>query len=55
MIRRHIPKGTDLNILKQRDVKRVEDWINNYPRKIFGYKSSEEMYNQELNALGISL
>jgi IS30 family transposase len=43
LIRRFIPKGSDIGKLSHEDVKRVERWINNYPRRIFGYKSSKQM------------
>lgn len=41
LIRRWIPKGEDIAKYKK-DVKFIEDWINNYPRKIFGGMSSNE-------------
>ena len=34
----------DFSTLKSRDLKRIEDWVNNYPRKIFGYKTANDMY-----------
>lgn len=40
LIRRFIPKGVDIGEIKQSKIKEIEDWINNYPRSIFGYKSS---------------
>jgi len=43
LIRRFVPKGYDIGKLTQKDVKRIENWINNYPRKIFGYKSANQM------------
>lgn len=43
MIRRFIPKGTDIGKLSNREIHRIEDWINNYPRRIHGYKSAKEM------------
>jgi 2,3-bisphosphoglycerate-independent phosphoglycerate mutase len=43
LIRRFIPKGTDISKLKQKDIRRIENWMNNYPRKIHGYKSANEM------------
>lgn len=43
LIRRFIPKGTDINIIRKATVKQIEQWINNYPRRIFGYKSANEM------------
>lgn len=40
MIRRFFPKGIDFDTVSKEDVQRVEDWINNYPRKILGGLSS---------------
>jgi IS30 family transposase len=43
LIRRFVPKGMDIGKLTQRDVKQVEYWMNLYPRRRFGYKSSSQM------------
>jgi IS30 family transposase len=43
LIRRFIPKGTDIGIITKVKIKKIEKWLNNYPRKIFGYKSSNDM------------
>ena len=48
MIRRFLPKGSSFKGLKQEDVKRIERWINNYPRKIFNFKTSEQYYQEEI-------
>lgn len=48
MIRRFLPKKTSFKRLKQEDVKRIERWINNYPRKILKFKTSEEYYQEEM-------
>ena len=48
MIRRFLPKGTSFKGLKQKDVKRIEKWINQYPRKILKFKTSEEYYKEEI-------
>lgn len=50
MIRRFLPKGTSFKGLKQEDVKRIEKWINKYPRKILKFKTSEEYYKEEIKA-----
>jgi len=44
MLRRFLPKGTDFSKLKPKELQRIEDWVNNYPRKIFGYKTANDMY-----------
>lgn len=48
MIRRFLPKGTSFKNLTQEEVKRIEKWINNYPRKILKFKTSEEYYQEEM-------
>lgn len=44
MIRRFIPKGTDLSQYTKKEIKRIENWLNNYPRKILGYRTPLEAY-----------
>lgn len=43
LIRRFIPKGTDIGKISQARVKYIEEWMNNYPRRIFGYKSANDL------------
>ena len=43
MIRRFIPKGTDISKISDKEIKRIENWMNNYPRKILGYRTTNEM------------
>ena len=43
LIRRWIPKGTLIDDISKEFIKKVEDWINNYPRAMFDYKSSNEL------------
>ncbi|MDR2869537.1 MAG: IS30 family transposase, partial [Deferribacteraceae bacterium] len=45
LIRKFIPKGTDISTLPLAYIKRVEKWINNYPRRIFGYRTANELIN----------
>jgi IS30 family transposase len=40
LIRRFVPKGSDIDKLTLKAVARIQHWINNYPRRIFGYLSS---------------
>lgn len=44
LIRRFVPKGTDISKLTNKDIKRIEHWMNNYPRRMFGYKTANEIY-----------
>jgi IS30 family transposase len=43
ILRRFVPKGMDIGKLKVTELQRIEDWVNNYPRKIHGYKTANEM------------
>lgn len=51
MIRRKFPKGTDFGAVSAVAVKRAEDWINNYPREILGWKTAEICFRECLAAL----
>lgn len=50
MIRRIYPKGTNFDDVTPKQVQELQDWINNYPRKILGGISSADYYK---NILGI--
>lgn len=50
-IRRLVPKGTDLTDITDKEVKAIERWVNNYPREIFGYATSDEMFEQQLKLI----
>jgi transposase, IS30 family len=43
MIRRFIPKGTDIADVSDKEIKWIQDWMNNYPRKILGYKTAKQV------------
>jgi IS30 family transposase len=43
ILRRFVPKGMDIGKLTAKELQRIEDWVNNYPRRIHGYKTANEM------------
>ena len=49
MIRRHYPKGTNFDNLTAKDIKKLESWINNYPREMFNFYSSADLLEACLN------
>lgn len=51
LIRRHIPKGEDFDEKQGRDIEYIENWINNYPRGIFGFKTSAQLFEEEIRKL----
>lgn len=50
-IRRLIPKGTDLTKVSDKQIQAVEDWVNAYPREIFGYATSAERFREQLDVI----
>lgn len=51
MIRRKYPKGTDFTNVKQADIERLNEWINDYPRRILGYATAAEVFQMCLAEL----
>ncbi len=54
LIRRKIPKGKSMYKLTQADATKVQHWVNNYPRPIFGGKTSNDIFAQELAKLDLT-
>ena len=46
LIRRFIPKGIDITPISEEFIQKIEDWINNYPRAMFNYKSTNEILRE---------
>ena len=52
-VRRFIHKGTPISNYTLSQIHDIQDFINNYPRKIFNYRSSLSMFESELSKLGL--
>ena len=50
-IRRKIPKGSRISDYTPKQIEYVQEWVNNYPREIFGYRTSEELFQIELQKI----
>ena len=50
IVRRFVPKGCDIGKYTCASLREIEDWINNYPRKILNFKTAEELFALELVA-----
>ena len=48
LIRRCLPKGTDFNLVDEKYLMKIQEKLNNRPRKIIGYKTPKEMMDFEL-------
>ena len=46
-IRRFYPKGSDFDkLIKRTNVNKLEEWVNNYPRKIFNGRTSKMLFDK---------
>lgn len=50
MIRRFIPKGADIANYSDKEIERIQNWINNYPRHIFNGLTSNMMLENYIAA-----
>ena len=50
LVRYYLPKGTDFSTLTHKDIQKIEDKLNNRPRKCLGYKTPNELMDFELAA-----
>ena len=48
LIRRKVPKGTNFDDRTEDDIREVENWINNYPRLLFGWETAQMQFDKEL-------
>jgi IS30 family transposase len=50
LIRRWQPKGSVFEDLTEEQVQSLEDWANNYPRKIHGWRCAEDLFQDHLHS-----
>jgi transposase, IS30 family len=48
IIRRFIPKGMNIAAVSEYRVQQIQDWMNNYPRKILGYRTANQVAQENL-------
>jgi len=51
MIRRFVAKGRDIAQLTKQTITEIQNWINNYPRRILGFSTPNNLFNHELKAI----
>jgi len=51
LIRRFIPKGKAIRDLTIDQIESVQNWCNHLPRKILGYKTPAQLFEQEIQQL----
>jgi IS30 family transposase len=53
LIRRFLPKGTNFDELEQAAIHRIEQLLNNRPRKCLGYRTPYEVFREARGALDV--
>ena len=53
IVRRFIPKGKDMGDVSPCTVQKAEDFINDLPRKMFGYRTPKELFDEQLALLSV--
>jgi IS30 family transposase len=55
IVRRFLPKGTDFDSLTDADAARIAYYINTMPRKLLGYKSPLDLWNDKISAILVDI
>lgn len=55
LLRRYLPKSTDLAAVSSRELRRTQDRLNNRPRKCLGFKTPYEVLSSYCHRLGVQL
>jgi len=49
LIRQYFPKGTDFDNISEQNIMFVQNQLNQRPRKRFGFRTPDQMFNQMLH------
>ena len=52
LVRRKIPKGENFDSKTDEEIQNIENWINNYPRRIHKYRTAGELFTEEVRKIG---
>jgi len=55
LLRRYLPKKTDLTSLTQEELDDIVEEINNRPRKVLNYNTPNEVFESYLNSSGVAI
>ena len=53
LIRRFIPKGKSINDYSDDEIKRIQNWMNHYPRASLGWQRPIDVFTKELKSIGL--
>lgn len=50
IIRRFFPKGTNFDEVPISEIRRAEEWMNNYPREVLGWQTAATLLRSYMSA-----
>ena len=50
IIRRFFPKGTNFDEVPISEIRRAEEWMNNYPRAVLGWQTAATLLRSYMSA-----
>lgn len=55
LIRRYVPKGTDLRTITPTQLQIIQNRLNNRPRKVLGFRTPAEVFSSHCKRLGVRI
>ena len=55
LIRRYVPKGTDLRTVTSAELRIIQNRLNNRPRKVLGFRTPAEVFSSHCKRLGVRI
>ena len=51
IIRRFFPKGTNFDTITAAEMAQVEEWLDNYPHRILGWKPPQILFDEYMTVV----
>lgn len=51
LVRRFLPKGKDMSTVSEYVIQKIQDWSNQLPRRLLGYCTPEELFQEQITLL----
>lgn len=51
LVRRHYPKGCNFDPISAAEIRKMQNWINNYPRKMFDWYCSADLFQAHIDSI----
>ena len=55
LVRRYVPKGTDLRTVSSNQLQMIQERLNHRPRKVLGFRTPHEVFSVQCKRLGVRI